>query len=91
PTIAQSMFMEWFEANKNFVDARKLTYAKMPTKFVWKKDVRKWQPRQRGFAIGRIFYVPPGTGEIFYLRCLLNQVRGPTCFADIRTVDGERC
>ncbi|XP_031104363.1 uncharacterized protein LOC116007835 [Ipomoea triloba] len=47
PTIAQSIFMEWFEANKNFVDARKLTYAEMPTKFVWKKDVRKWKPRQR--------------------------------------------
>ncbi|XP_031119050.1 uncharacterized protein LOC116022466 [Ipomoea triloba] len=41
PTIAQSTFMEWFEANKNFVDTRKLTYVEMPTKFVWKKDVRK--------------------------------------------------
>ncbi|XP_019160767.1 PREDICTED: uncharacterized protein LOC109157323 [Ipomoea nil] len=60
----------------------------MPTKFVWKKDVRKWQPRKKGFSIGRIFYVPPATGEIFYLRCLLNKICGPTSFEDIRTVNG---
>ncbi|XP_019195820.1 PREDICTED: uncharacterized protein LOC109189662 [Ipomoea nil] len=88
PTILQSMFLEWFEANKTYPDAKQLTYAKMPTKFVWKKDVRKWQPRKRGFAIGRVFYVSPGTGEIFYLRCLLNKVKGPTSFLDIKKVDG---
>ncbi|XP_019200269.1 PREDICTED: uncharacterized protein LOC109193896 [Ipomoea nil] len=88
PTIGQSMFLEWFEANKTFPEARKMTYAEMPTKFVWKKQLRKWQPRKKGFAIGRIFYVPPGTGEIFYLRCLLNKVRGPTSFSDIKVVNG---
>ncbi|XP_019196554.1 PREDICTED: uncharacterized protein LOC109190511 [Ipomoea nil] len=88
PTIAQSMFLEWFEANKTFPDARELTYVEMPTRFVWKKDLRKWQPRKKGFSIGRIFYVPPATEEIFYMRCLLNKIRGPTSYADIRTVNG---
>ncbi|XP_019183654.1 PREDICTED: uncharacterized protein LOC109178476 [Ipomoea nil] len=88
PTIAQSMFLEWFEANKTFPDARELTYVEMPTRFVWKKDLIKWQPRKKGFSIGRIFYVPPATREIFYLRCLLNKIRGPTSYADIRTVNG---
>ncbi|XP_019195688.1 PREDICTED: uncharacterized protein LOC109189535 [Ipomoea nil] len=88
PTIAQIMFLEWFEANKTFPDARELTYVEMPTRFVWKKDLRKWQPRKKRFSIGRIFYVPPATGEIFYLRCLLNKIRGPTSYADIRTVNG---
>ncbi|XP_019184791.1 PREDICTED: uncharacterized protein LOC109179750 [Ipomoea nil] len=41
PTIAQSMFLEWFEANKTCPDARELTYVEMPTRFVWKKDLRK--------------------------------------------------
>ncbi|XP_019149889.1 PREDICTED: uncharacterized protein LOC109146694 [Ipomoea nil] len=82
------MFTAWLEANKNYAEARQLTYSQMPTKFVWKKDKREWHPRQRNWAIGRIFYVPPNSGEIFYLRCLLNIVRGPTSFDDIKKVDG---
>ncbi|XP_019164610.1 PREDICTED: uncharacterized protein LOC109160821 [Ipomoea nil] len=88
PTVAQSMFTVWFEANKKYAAGRQLTYSQMPTKFVWKNDKREWQPRQRNWAIGRIFYVPPNTGEIFYLRCLLNIVRGPTSFDEIKKVDG---
>ncbi|XP_031111963.1 uncharacterized protein LOC116015936 [Ipomoea triloba] len=81
PTIAHI-------ANKTYPEARALTYAEMPTRFVWKIDIRKWTPRKRGFAIGRVFYVPPGTGDIYYLRCLLNKVRGPISFSDLMKVDG---
>ncbi|XP_031096827.1 uncharacterized protein LOC116001065 [Ipomoea triloba] len=87
-TIGQSMFNGWFEANKKYVEARLLTYIEMPNKFVWKKDIREWHPRKEGFSIGRIFYVPPGTGELYYLRCLLNIVRGPTSFKDTRSFNG---
>ncbi|XP_019191165.1 PREDICTED: uncharacterized protein LOC109185656, partial [Ipomoea nil] len=48
-TILQSMFLEWFEANKTYPEARNLTYAEMPTKFVWKKDIRKWQQGKEDF------------------------------------------
>ncbi|XP_019172007.1 PREDICTED: uncharacterized protein LOC109167446 [Ipomoea nil] len=87
-TIGQSMFNGWFEANKRFPEAKLLTYIEMPNKFVWKKDIREWNPRKKGFSIGRIFYVPPGTGELYYLRCLLNIVRGPTSFEEIRCFNG---
>ncbi|XP_031091157.1 uncharacterized protein LOC115996159 [Ipomoea triloba] len=87
-TVGQSMFNGWFIANKKFNEAKMLTYIEMPTKFVWKKDIREWQPRKKGFSVGRIFYVPPKSGEIYYLRCLLNIVRGPTSFKDIRTLNG---
>ncbi|XP_019198166.1 PREDICTED: uncharacterized protein LOC109191991 [Ipomoea nil] len=87
-TVKNSMFLAWFEANRRYPYARQLTYKDMPNAFVRKKNIREWQPRQRGFAIGRMFYVPPGSGEIFYLRCLLNLIRGPRSFQDIRTVDG---
>ncbi|XP_048493069.1 uncharacterized protein LOC125493635 [Beta vulgaris subsp. vulgaris] len=49
---------------------------------------REWTPRANGFTIGRIYHVSPGSGEKFYLRTLLNFVKGATCYDDIRTVDG---
>ncbi|XP_031112149.1 uncharacterized protein LOC116016128 [Ipomoea triloba] len=87
-TVKQSQFKAWFEANKKYEEARSLTYAEFPSKFVWKQDLREWQPRKRGYSIGRLFYVPPGCGELYYLRCLLNLVRGPSSHEDIRTVAG---
>ncbi|XP_076916299.1 uncharacterized protein LOC143575953 [Bidens hawaiensis] len=90
-TNASSMFTGWFECNKNHDIAKTLTYAEFPTKYVWKKQLRKWEPRLRGFAIGRVHAVPPAFDEAYYLRILLNKVRGPECFEDIRTVDGVVC
>ncbi|XP_031127618.1 uncharacterized protein LOC116029715 [Ipomoea triloba] len=88
PTVNLSMFTVWFDANKKYDLAKELPYIDMPTKFVWKKDIREWHPRQMGLAIGRIFYVPPRSGEIYYLRCLLNVLRGPTNFEDIKSYKG---
>ncbi|XP_019171108.1 PREDICTED: uncharacterized protein LOC109166675 [Ipomoea nil] len=87
-SVAQSMFNGWFVANQKYPQLKQLSYIEMPTKFVWKKDIREWHPRKKGFAIGRIFYVPPASGELYYLRCLLNIVRGPETFEDIRTHNG---
>ncbi|XP_076931671.1 uncharacterized protein LOC143596899 [Bidens hawaiensis] len=90
-TNAYSMFTGWFECNKNHGLAKTLTYAEFPTKYVWGKQLRKWEPRLRGFAIGRVHVVPPAFDEAYYLRILLNKVKGPECFEDIRTVDGVVC
>ncbi|KAL7155177.1 hypothetical protein ABFS83_03G058200 [Erythranthe nasuta] len=59
-------------ANKKYPEAKTLTYAQFPTKFVWKQPRHEWSPRKKGFAVGRIHFVPPGSGEIYYLRILLN-------------------
>lgn len=77
------------ECNQKYGVARTLTYADFPTKFVWKKDKRTWELRKRGFSIGRVHHCPPAFNEAYYLRIMLNKVRGPTCFEKIRTVDGE--
>jgi hypothetical protein len=63
----------YFKANAEYPDARQLLYQDFPSKFVWKPDVRKWKPRKKGFAIGRMYYAHPGSGERFYLRTLLAQ------------------
>jgi hypothetical protein len=54
------------------------------------KDNR-WQPRQKGFSIGRLTYVPVGCGELYYLRVLLTKQRGCTSFESIKTVNGKIC
>ena len=87
-TVNQSMFLAWFIANKKYPEARELTYAEFPTKFVWKSGTREWVPRKRGFAIGGIAHIQPSGDELYFLRVLLNWVRGPTSYEDIKTVDG---
>ena len=76
-TVNQSMFLAWFIANRKYAEARELTYAEFPTKFVWKSGTREWVPRKRGFAIGRIAHIQPSGDELYFLRVLLNWVRGP--------------
>lgn len=86
--IKTTMFQGWMQANKEYTDARGLTYTELPTKFVWNKKYLKWVPRQQGFAIGRVSHVPTGNGEDYYLRLLLNIQKGCMSFKDIRTVNG---
>ncbi|XP_016165289.1 uncharacterized protein LOC107607906 [Arachis ipaensis] len=84
-TIKESMFLAWFIANKEYAIARELTYNEFPSKFVWKSSPRDWAPRKSHQVIGRMIFVPPSYGELYYLRLLLNIVKGPTNYADIRT------
>ncbi|XP_076938472.1 uncharacterized protein LOC143606663 [Bidens hawaiensis] len=91
PSNAASMFIGWMEANKSYRHVRKLSYAEFPTQFVWKKTAPpKWVPRLKGFSIGRIHAVPASFGEAYYLRILLNKVKGPQCFEDMHVCDSFR-
>ncbi|XP_071727276.1 uncharacterized protein [Rutidosis leptorrhynchoides] len=87
-SIKETMFTQWFELNKREPNARKLTYAKIPTHYVWNQTTKTWEPRKQRGCIGRILYSHPASGERYYLRMLLNIVKGPRSFADFRTVDG---
>jgi hypothetical protein len=44
--------------------------------------------RKKGFAIGRMYYALLTSGEHYYLRMLLNCVKGATSYEHLRTVDG---
>ncbi|CAH1419046.1 unnamed protein product [Lactuca virosa] len=91
PLVASSMFISWMKCNEINKEARKLTYVEFPTKFVWKPKLQTWKPREVGFSIGRIHSVSPKLGETYFLRILLNKVKGPKSFEEIRTVNGEIC
>lgn len=83
-----TMFLAWFVANINYADGRCLTYSEFPSRFVYHEEDKKWLPRKKGQSIGRLNYVPPGVGELYYMRILLTVQRGCTDYTCLRTVDG---
>ncbi|XP_071718552.1 ATP-dependent DNA helicase RRM3-like [Rutidosis leptorrhynchoides] len=87
-SIKETMFTQWFELNKQDPKARSLTYTKIPKEYVWNNDAKEWAPRKLRPSIGRIVYSNPASGERYYLRMLLNIVKGPRSFEELRTVDG---
>ena len=80
---------EYFAANQRHAEAAQITYQEFPQKFTWNKSSKTWSLRQRGFAIGRMYFAAPSSGERFYLRTLLTVVKGAKSFEDLRTVDGQ--
>ncbi|KAK9050036.1 hypothetical protein SSX86_030995 [Deinandra increscens subsp. villosa] len=89
-SISSSMFESWMKCNELYPHARNLTYVQFPSKFVWHAKDRCWKPRKQGVSVGRIHSVSPALGEAYFLRVLLNKVKGPTSFEDIRTVNGHQ-
>ncbi|XP_057730233.1 uncharacterized protein LOC130945543 [Arachis stenosperma] len=70
-----TMFIAWMLANRTYSEGRHLTYVEFPQHFVYIVDNREWRPRQRGFSVDRLSFVPPSTGELFYMRLLLNVLK----------------
>ncbi|XP_071712508.1 uncharacterized protein [Rutidosis leptorrhynchoides] len=87
-SIKETMFTDWLELNKRDPAARSLTYAKIPKYYVWNQDAKTWTRRKQRTCIGCIVYSHPASGERYYLRLLLNKVKGPQTYEEIRTVDG---
>lgn len=100
PSTTLTSFFEMCQKD-NF--AKTLMYAEMPKYYTWNQSSKQFQRRKRGTpvvgyedvystdALGRIYTVHPSNAECYYLRLLLINVRGPTSFENIRTVDGVLC
>lgn len=76
-------------SKQNLSRRTNLTYSQFISKFVYDKRCRRWRPRKRGRSIGRLIWVPPSTGELYYLRMMLTVVKGPTCYEDIKFLGGK--
>ncbi|KNZ73372.1 hypothetical protein J132_07670 [Termitomyces sp. J132] len=88
PNANKTALTAWFEANARFPN-NNTTYQSFPTKFVYEASKRTWKKRQRGTAIGRMYFASPQQGERFYLRMLLKVATNATSWADLRTVNGH--
>lgn len=86
------MLTEFFLMNKINDDAINLNllYKEFPQHFVWSSSYKMWSRRKQRLTIGRIVTCHPTEGERYYLRLLLMNVRGPTSYEDLRTMN-ERC
>ena len=86
---SNTMFLGWFEANNNSIEAKDLTYGEFSRKFVWMSKEKEWKPRKKGYNIGRLTYIPPGFGELYYMRILLTIQKWCLDYESIRTIDGK--
>ncbi|XP_022888792.1 uncharacterized protein LOC111404232 [Olea europaea var. sylvestris] len=72
--------------NKNEF-ARTLLYKDFSAHFVWNGYKKIWTPRKQQLVIGRIVTANPSEGERYFLRILLNHIKGPTSFDDLKTLN----
>nr|GEU51748.1 hypothetical protein [Tanacetum cinerariifolium] len=87
PSVASLKFLGCMECNKTNDLAKTLSYVEFHTKFVWKAEEKVWQERKRGYAVGRIHYVPPSIGKTYYLRVLLHKQKGPENWNKIKELN----
>ncbi|XP_070039472.1 uncharacterized protein [Nicotiana tomentosiformis] len=62
---------------------------RIPSKVCVETKPKKMEKRRTSaFSIGRIFFVPPGSGKQYYLRLLLNVIKGPKSYEDLKKING---
>ena len=91
-----TMFIDYFELNKNNPQARKYLYSDIPSHYTFKKEkfdnknVMHWSPRKNCFnTIGRMYPVSPNQTELFNFRILLFNIKGATSVDDLKIIKGE--
>ncbi|KAK9274843.1 hypothetical protein L1049_022097 [Liquidambar formosana] len=84
------MLTEFFKICSRNKDARAYLYKEFPEYYVWNRNGKFWSKKKKGKVIGRVNGANPTEGERYYLRLLLNHVKGPTSFDDLLSVDGNK-
>ena len=85
-TLTEYFYMNGLQ-NELGDEAHKSTYQDFPHHFMWHKDSKTWTKRQKGFSLGRIYFVPSTGGERFYLRTLLTVTRDAKSFTDLQSYE----
>ncbi|GJU24125.1 DNA helicase [Tanacetum coccineum] len=91
PDKKKTTLTEWYMYNNKHTDGRHLTYLDFPSEFVWYADSKSWHRRviRTKKSIGRLTYVHPNSGDLFYFRMLLSHKKGCKSPIDVRTVNGQ--
>jgi hypothetical protein len=86
--ISRTMLTKWFKTNQESKAAQSLTSDQFPQQWVWNQKLKRWTMHKRGFAIRRMYYAHSTLGECYYLRMLLNCIKGATSYEHLRIMDG---
>ncbi|KAI5452038.1 hypothetical protein NCC49_001334 [Naganishia albida] len=90
----RTMLTEFFAyCSANPEDTRDLLSLNAPEHLTWRDDdpevPKHWAPRAGAHrTIGRMYFISPRAGEIFYVRMLLHVVPSPKSFEHLRTFEG---
>ncbi|XP_063903766.1 uncharacterized protein LOC135123203 [Zophobas morio] len=94
----KTTLLAFFDLCKTDNFAKTLLYVEVPSYYVWKStkferrkrgnNVDSWPGVKKDQALGRVYTVHPNNAECYYFPLLLHQVRGPTSFSDLKTIDG---
>jgi hypothetical protein len=83
-----STLTRFFKYNTEHPSDPPSTYVMFPQTHVYNKKSKEWTVRTRGEAVGRLYFVHPSAGELFYLRMLLSIMKSPKSFSDLKTFNG---
>nr|GEZ91148.1 DNA helicase [Tanacetum cinerariifolium] len=85
----KSTLIECLRYNEKNTNGRHLTYLNFPNEFIWNSNGKYWSRRRQRHksSIGRLIYVHPAAGDLFYQRMLLCHQKGCRSFPNIRRVN----
>ncbi|GJT42283.1 DNA helicase [Tanacetum coccineum] len=91
PGKKKTTLTEWYVYNNENTDGRHLTYLDFPSEFVWYPNSKSWHRRvvKTKKSLGRLAYVHPNSGELFYFRMLLCHQKVCKSPTEVRTVNGH--
>ncbi|XP_076927916.1 uncharacterized protein LOC143591651 [Bidens hawaiensis] len=84
----KTMLTAFFETNRVDETARQYLYKYFPKHFTWNGVSRRWNLRKQRPQRGRIVSSNTAERERYYLRLLLSNIKGPTSFEDLHTLNG---
>lgn len=99
--LKRTTLTAFFELCKSDNFAKTLFYHRVPTYYVWDVSSRSFKRRKIGKPVegyqgikssetlSRVYTIHPKNMECYYVRLLLHNIKGPTCFQDLRTINGQ--
>ncbi|KAK9049501.1 hypothetical protein SSX86_031532 [Deinandra increscens subsp. villosa] len=90
PISSKTTLTEWLQNNNKDPTGLHLRYVDYLSEYRWVTHGKFWLRRtsKKKPSIGRLVYIHPRSGELFFMRMLLNHQTGCCSFEDIKTVNG---